>query len=185
MKFEVFYVDPPWSFTNKRTGGSMKSGSVQKYPTMPLEAIKRLPVQALAAPNAVLFLWVPTALKFSHGAACLHSWGFDYVTTVYWDKQRQGMGFWFRNYVEELLVAKMNRAPFRCQLPNIIHQPPGEHSSKPDAFRQLIETATGSISSRKNLELFARKTAPGWTTIGQSVTGNDIGVDIRELVTAA
>ncbi len=180
MRYDVIYADPPWSFDNKATGGSHSSGSEQKYSTMTLGEVGDLPIQSIAADNAVLFLWVPTALKFSHGLTVLHRWGFDYKTTVYWDKQRIGMGFWFRNSVEELLVCLKRGgsvAPFKCQVPNIIHVPPEEHSTKPEAFRQLIEKATGHFSRRHCVELFGRKEVPGWTVLGQAVTGQDIRVD--------
>ncbi len=182
MKFDVHYIDPPWSFDNKVTGGSFTSGAEQKYPTMALGEICSMPVPAIMEHSAAVFLWVPTALKFSHGAAVMNAWGLDYITTVYWDKQRIGMGFWFRNCVEELLVCQRRGGslePFKCQLPNIVHCPPEEHSRKPEAFRQLIETATGKISRRQNVELFARKMSPGWTALGHAVTGKDIRDDIR------
>lgn len=184
MKFDVLLFDPAWAFDNKVTGGSLKSGASQKYPTMPLPDVHRLAVPAIAHPNACLFLWVPTALKFSHGLTTLHAWGFDYKTTIYWEKERNSMGFWFANRVEELLVAFNRNAsvePFRSMLPNFIHCPPGEHSEKPEAFRKLIEDATGKISRRRCVEGFARRAAPGWTAMGHKVTGRDIRDDIRLL----
>lgn len=187
MKFDVLYVDNPWSFDMKTTGGNFKSGAVQKYPTMPVADICNLPVTAIASPSCALFLWVPTALKFSHAGPVAHAWGFDYITTVYWDKQRLGMGAWFRNVIEELLVFQRrggSLAPFGCQLPNKIACPPGEHSTKPEAFRQLIEKATGKISRRDCVELFARRVVPGWTAAGNMVTGRDIREDLKLLAAA-
>jgi site-specific DNA-methyltransferase (adenine-specific) len=189
MNFEVVYVDPPWSFRNTNTGGSLKSGAAQKYPVMDLGAITRLAVPALAAPSSVLALWVPSSLKFSHGLEVIRAWDFEYITTVYWEKTgRLGMGFWFRNQVEELLICKRRRGyvePFRCRVPNIIHAPAEEHSAKPEAFRQLLEKATGKISRRRNVELFARRAVPGWTCLGQQVTGRDIRDDLKRLALAA
>jgi N6-adenosine-specific RNA methylase IME4 len=188
--FELIMADPPWEFRNVKTGGSHSSGAAQKYDTMPLAAIQGLPVQSVRASKSVLALWVPTTLKFSHGGSVLAAWGFRYVTTVYWEKirkgKRLGMGHWFRNEVEELLIAVHGDvAPFRCQLPNIIHAPVEDHSAKPEAFRQLLEQATGQISRRRNLELFARRTVPGWTGIGNQVTGRDVRDDLRRLAGAA
>lgn len=196
MTFDVLYIDCPWKFNTVKVGGSFKSGAAQKYPTMELGEITALPIPAIMAPSAAVFIWVPTALKFSHGAAVMNAWGLDYITTVYWDKQKNGMGYWFRNTVEELLVCQRRGGslePFRCQLPNmlhlpvdpedqpgdILHLPVGEHSTKPEGFRQLIEQATGKISRRQNVELFARRAVPGWTTLGNIVTGRDIRADIR------
>jgi N6-adenosine-specific RNA methylase IME4 len=130
--FDVQYWDPPWEFQNEKTGGNFQSGASQKYPTLPLAAIQQLPVASVATPNAVLFLWVPTRLKFSHGLTTAQAWGFPhYETTVYWQKTRLGMGFWFRNVVEELLVfTKGDVAPFRCQLPNILSPAGGCSTAK-------------------------------------------------------
>ncbi len=225
--FRVIQADPPWDFNMKTTGGNFKSGAVQKYPTMPLHAVQQIPVAAVTAPNTVLALWVPTALKESHGLTTLRAWGFSYKTTVYWDKMRLGMGAWFRNEVEEMLIGikgdgvtsalvlskfalvmdklafiqdtmlagdpfedlvdelligiKGDPAPFGCQLPNIIHKLPGEHSEKPEEFDRLLEQATGVESSRYKLELFARKVKPGWTGIGNVITGRDIKDDVLRL----
>lgn len=183
MLFDVHYWDPAWSFDNEKTGGTFTSGASQKYPCMPLAAIQQLPVASVSAPNAVLFLWVPTRLKFSHGLTTALAWGFHkYQTTIYWQKTRLGMGYWFRNQVEELLVfTKGDVAPFRCQLPNFFSLPAGEHSAKPEEFRNLIENATGQISRRHCLEGFARKSVPGWTGVGNQVTGRDVRTDLKLL----
>lgn len=184
MIFEVQYWDPPWEFTNKKTGGNHTSGAVQKYPTLPLASIQQLPVAAVSAHNAALFLWCPSRLKFSHGYTTAMAWGFNqYEATIYWNKDRLGMGFWFRGQVEELLVfTRGNVEPFRCQEPNIRTLPALEHSEKPEEFRKMIERATGKFSRRHCLEGFARKTVPGWTGIGNQVTGNDVRVDLKTLV---
>lgn len=195
MKFDVAYIDNPWEFNNKKTGGSFKSGAAQKYPVMKLHEICDLAVPAILAPSAAVFMWVPTTLKFSHAGPVMNAWGLDYITTVYWDKQKNGIGYWFRNTVEELLICQRRGGslePFRCQSLNMLHLPdeddghviherPGEHSTKPEAFRKLIEEATGKISRRSCVEFFAKKTTPGWTAIGNRVTGRDIREDIRLL----
>jgi N6-adenosine-specific RNA methylase IME4 len=180
VAYSVLYFDPPWKFRDENTGGTFSSGASQKYPVMDLPAICQLPVPAIAAPQALLFLWVPTTLKFSHGQAVYTAWGFRYVTTIYWTKTRLGMGHWFRNIVEEILVCERGGYPaLRCQRTNHLTLPALEHSEKPAEFRKLIEEATGITSSRYNLEGFARKRVPGWTGIGNAVTGRDIRDDIR------
>lgn len=199
MRFNVAYIDNPWAFDTKTTGGTFKSAATQKYPVMALADICALPVPAILSHTAVVFLWVPTVLKFSHGLAVMNAWQLDYITTVYWDKQKNGMGYWFRNTVEELLVCQVRGgsiAPFGCQDMNMLHLPPddlvddivhervGEHSTKPEAFRRLIERATGKISRRQCVELFARKTVPGWTSCGNYVTKRDIRTDLRLLAQA-
>lgn len=121
MTFDVQYWDPPWKFRNEKTGGSHKSGAAQKYRVMELAQIQQLPVASVSRPSSVLFLWVPTALKFSHGFTTALAWGFPfYKTTWYWQKERLGMGFWGRNMVEELLIfTRGSVAPFMLQEPNM------------------------------------------------------------------
>lgn len=185
MKFDVVYTDFPWKFSNEKTGGSHKSGASQKYPCMELDEICSLPVASIAHPGSVTFMWVPTTMKYSHAPRVAAAHGFrNYITTLYWDKQRLGMGFYFRNCVEELLVfgcEKGSVAPFKCQQRNLISCPPAGHSEKPEAFRLLIEDATKQISRRHCVELFARKKVPGWTPVGNQVTGRDIREDLRLL----
>ena len=69
-KYRIIYADPPWSYKNKRTGGSMKSGASSKYPTMSVDDICDLPVKDIAHENSVLFLWatVPLLPEERHGA---------------------------------------------------------------------------------------------------------------------
>lgn len=178
----VLLADPPWSFDNKRTGGSLKSGADAQYATMSLDEIRDLPIPAITAADAVCFLWVPSSLKFSHGGPTMARWGFRYVGTVYWNKARLGMGFWFRGQVEELLFGVCGDfKPFRCQLPNLITAPAGKHSEKPAAFHRLIESATGEPLYSRNLELFGRAKVPGWTVTGLELTGRDVRDDLRIL----
>jgi len=178
----VLLADPPWSFDNKRTGGSLKSGAEAQYATMTLAELRDLPIPAVTAADASCFLWVPAALKFSHGGPVLAAWGFRYVGTVYWNKPRLGMGFWFRNQVEELLFGvRGDLKPFRCQLPNLITAPVGKHSEKPAAFHRLIESATGGALKSTHLELFGRVKVPGWTVTGLELTYQDVRDDIRIL----
>jgi N6-adenosine-specific RNA methylase IME4 len=182
LRARVLLADPPWQFTNIRTGGSFKSGAEAQYATMGLQEIQDLPIPSILAPASVGFLWIPASLKFSHGGPVLAAWGFRYVGTVYWNKARLGMGFWFRSQVEELLFGvRGDVKPFRCQLPNLITAPAGKHSEKPAAFHRLIESATGEPFASRNLELFGRTKIPGWTVTGLELTGRDVRDDLRRL----
>lgn len=182
FRARVILSDPPWQFNNVKTGGSLKSGAEAQYATMTPDEIAGIPVQAVTGSAAACFLWVPASLKFSHGGPVLAAWGFRYVGTVYWNKNRLGMGFWFRSQVEELLYGvRGDLKPFRCQLPNLITAPAGKHSEKPAAFHRLIESATGSPLSSTHLELFGRKKVPGWTVTGLELTGRDVRDDLRML----
>ena len=170
-KYQIIYADPPWSYRNKKTGGSMISGSMAKYPTMPLEEICSLPIRQIVDKNSVLFLWV-TCPMMREGLRVMDSWGYKYKTKIYWRKiMSLGMGFWYRGQVEELwLGVKGKVKAFRCQKPNFIQSKVLRHSQKPEEFRERIE----ECGLQPRIELFARKKTPGW-----DVWGNEVESDIE------
>jgi len=178
-KYNIIYADPPWSYRNKNTGGSMKSGASAKYSTMTVEEICALPVQDIADRDSVLFLWVPVPLA-EEGLIVLKAWGFKYKTKIFWRKiMSLGMGFWFRGQVEELLLGVKGKVKaFRCQRSNWIEAKVGKHSEKPREARELIELATFKMPDPRRIELFARHTRPGWDAWGNEVGKLDNEVQI-------
>ena len=84
--YQVVYADPPWSYHNKRTGGSMNSGSASKYSVMDLGDIATLPVQRIIADDCVLFLWSTVPL-LPDCLTVLGCWGFEYKTAIFWRKR--------------------------------------------------------------------------------------------------
>lgn len=165
VRFRTVVADPPWSYDNKSTGGSLRSGASQVYRTMRLGEIKRLPVTEIVAEDAALFLWATVPL-LDEAIEVLRAWGFQYKTALFWDKVRYGMGFWFRGQVEVCLVGVRGKCPpFRCQQRNIIVEQSERHSRKPDRFWELIEP----IAMTPRVELFAREERPGWNRWGNEV----------------
>jgi N6-adenosine-specific RNA methylase IME4 len=169
-KYNIIYPDPPWSYDNKKTGGSMKSGAAQKYPVMTTEEIARLPIKEIADKNSMLFLWA-TVPMLPDALYVMQAWGYKYKTKITWHKTgRVGLGYWFRGEVEELLFGIRGKVPaFRCQAPNFIETPVLGYSEKPEEFRKLIERATKWMEDRRMIELFARKKVPGWDAWGLDV----------------
>lgn len=185
MKFKVIACDAPWEYDNKRTGGSMVSGADEKYNTLSLDDLCNLSVEEIADKNAVLFLWVTTPLKYEIAQSGLvEEWGFTYKTTIYWRKiMSLGLGFNFRGQVEECWMCTRGKVkPFRTQLPNIIESKARKHSQKPEEFFQMIEPSLAKFSLNPRLEMFSRTIRPGWYAIGNEITGNDIRVDLRKLI---
>lgn len=171
-KYSVIVADPPWQYRNKNTGGSMKSGSSAKYPTMSLEEICSLPVQSICEKDSVLFLWGTTPLA-DYPIEVMKRWGFHYKTKIYWRKiMSLGMGYWFRGQVEECFVGiKGNVKAFRLQKPNFIQSKVRKHSQKPEEFFQLIEPAIQNLNPK--IELFARERRDGWDCWGNEVKENN------------
>lgn len=181
--YDVLLCDPPWAYRDINTGGSMKSGSLAKYPTMSTEDLRLLWawLKPLVSRDAVLFLWATSPMK-PEAFEVIRAWGFTYRSTIYWDKvrvedgrlkeSRLGMGHWYRGQVEELLVCTRGRFPaFRCQRRNVIRQPATGHSHKPLEAYELIEMAT---LCRRRLELFATARRDGWEAVGFELDGLDI-----------
>jgi N6-adenosine-specific RNA methylase IME4 len=176
--YKVIYADPPWSYRNKRTGGSMLSGAASKYPVMDIEDIKNLSVSSISDNDCALFLWATTPL-LPEAFDVLSAWGFKYKTAIYWRKiMSLGMGYWFRGQVEVCLLGiRGDIKAFRIQKPNFIQSKALQHSEKPVELRQLIE-ATG-LSPR--LELFATRKADGWDGLGNVINGEDIRISLARI----
>jgi len=51
----------------------------------------------------VLYLWA-TAPKLLEAIEVMKAWNFSYKTHAIWDKEKIGMGYWFRGQHELLLV---------------------------------------------------------------------------------
>ena len=89
MKYKTIYADPPW---NEVGGGKKyKRGADRHYPLMKTKDIIALPVQDIADTNCHLYLWV-TNNFLPDGLQVMQAWGFRYITTITWMKDRFGLG---------------------------------------------------------------------------------------------
>lgn len=183
MKYNILYVDPPWSYDNKKTGGSMKSGALTKYPTMPLADLCALPMPEVADKNSVLFLWATVPLM-PEAFQVMTAWGFKYKTMLTWVKTgKLGMGFWFRGQTEHLLVGIRGKVkPFKMQETNVVTLPALDHSTKPQQFRLIIDNATRYMEPQNRLEIFARQTGIGWTAIGNQIDGITVQEALQQII---
>ena len=177
-KFGAILIDPPWRFSNRTGKVAPEHGRLHRYPTMPLEEIKVLPISALALPESHLYLWTPNAL-IAEGLQVITQWGFTYKTNLVWYKVRKdggpdgrGVGFYFRNVTEMVLFGVRGKlrtlAPGRRQV-NIVVSRKRKHSRKPDELYSIIE----NCSPGPYLELFARFHRDGWVQWGNEVSTRD------------
>jgi N6-adenosine-specific RNA methylase IME4 len=172
QRFATILADPPWRFANRTGKMAPEHKRLSRYATLTLEEISALPVQAVIADTAHLYLWVPNAL-LAEGLTVMSAWGFTYKSNIVWHKVRKdggsdgrGVGFYFRNVTELVLFGVRGKnartlAPGRRQV-NLIATRKREHSRKPDELYSIIE----SCSRGPFLELFARGTRFGWATWG-------------------
>ena len=175
-KYKTIYADPPWQFQNRTGKVAPEHKRLNRYPTMKLEDIMKLPVGDVADEKSHLYLWVPNAL-LPEGLQVMEAWGFEYKTNLIWEKtgkdgepDGRGVGFYFRNVTEILLFGikgEKNRTldPGRSQV-NLIRAMKKEHSRKPEEFIDLIE----KCSNAPYLEVFARGNRDSWDMWGNQAT---------------
>lgn len=164
-KFSLIYADPPWRYEHVRT----ESRAIEnQYPTMDLDEICALPIPDVAHDDCVLFLWA-TSPKLWESMRVIDAWGFTYRTCAVWDKQKIGMGYYFRQRHELLLVAAKGALPVpeaSERVSSVIVAPRAEHSRKPDVVYELIEAMYPDTTK---IELFCRRPREGWSAWGNEV----------------
>jgi N6-adenosine-specific RNA methylase IME4 len=171
-RFHTILADPPWQFQNRTGKMAPEHKRLNRYGTMNLVDIIKLPVGLLSADTAHLYLWVPNAL-LPQGLHVMEAWGFQYKTNLIWHKVRKdggpdgrGVGFYFRNVTEIVLFGVRGKntrtlTPGRRQV-NFLATQKREHSRKPDEMYDLIE----ACSPGPYLELFARGARAKWSVWG-------------------
>lgn len=162
-QYSLIYADPPWRYEHVRT----ESRAIEnQYPTMGLDDLKAM--QVPAADDCVLFLWA-TSPKLAESMEVLTAWDFTYRTCAVWDKEVIGMGYYFRQQHELLLVATRGTpgTPEEGARPSsVIHGRRAAHSAKPMIVYELLERMYPSAA---RLELFAREPREGWTGWGNQL----------------
>jgi N6-adenosine-specific RNA methylase IME4 len=149
QQFTTIVADPPWRYGNTATRGAAED----HYPTMSVEEICGLDVEAWADDDAHLYLWV-TVPFLREGLAVLDAWGFTYKTMLTWAKPQMGMGNYFRVSTEHVLfgVRGSLRTSDRATT-NWFIADRQRHSAKPESFFDLVE----KCSPGPYLEMFARR----------------------------
>lgn len=172
-KYKTIYIDPPWM---ERGGGKIKRGADRHYPLMKTKDIARLPIKRLMDEEGChLYMW--TTNNFMLDAfALLKEWGFEYITLITWNKDKMGLGQYFRGMTEHCIFATTHkRLPYktidgkRQQGVTGFYEPKTVHSRKPEKMRGMIER----VSYEPRIELFARQTFDGWDCWGNEVGAAD------------
>jgi N6-adenosine-specific RNA methylase IME4 len=164
--YGVIYGDPPWSFEVYEADSGMQRAAENHYPCMDTAAIAALRIPA--ADDCVLFLWTTTP-HLPEALEVMQAWGFDYRTNLVWKKDKIGLGYWFRNQHELLLVGVRGDVPApspEMRVSSVTEAPRTTHSAKPDAVAAMIERM---FPNMPRLEMFARKARPGWDSHGNEL----------------
>lgn len=177
QRYSVILADPAWRYRNS---GKKVNGAAEKhYQCMTQKQLCALPVHQLSDDVCVLLLW--TTWPFMKDAIALaEAWGFQYVNCFLdWVKLTStgklhfGLGYRTRGNTEPLLFCvkgqdqKLKNSSSVSQV-MIAPIEQREHSKKPEVTFDLIEKYFKP--HLKRIELFARKTRPGWDVWGNETT---------------
>lgn len=168
-KYKTIYIDPPWE---EKGGGKIKRGADRHYKLMKLSEIQDLPIRNLIDTEGChLYMWV-TNNFLPKAFDLLKAWGFDYITLITWNKDRFGLGQYYRGITEHCIFASTKkRLPYkttngkRSQGVTGFYEAKTIHSRKPKKMRDMIE----KVSYEPRIELFARQYAEGWDCWGDEV----------------
>lgn len=176
--YRVIAADPPWQF---KSNSAAKPGrnAMRHYDCMSLADINALPVAEIAAPDAILFLWI-TGPFMAIGAhlALMKAWGFKPSGMGFvWIKLNpkaaslfilqsdlaMGGGFTTRKNAEFCLIGKRGRSVRQsASVHEVIIDARRQHSRKPDEFYKRAQ----DYSQGPYLEMFGRQSRPGWDVWG-------------------
>lgn len=166
MLYKTILADVPLA-TNQRTDGAREAE--QHYQTMTVEQLCQLVIPA-DDPSLLLFwAWnsrLPECLQI------IDKWGFQYRTCITWIKPHMGIGNYARNASEHIFLATKGRNAITPAPRHIswFMAETREHSRKPEAQYDIAEI----LGKPPYLELFARRTRPGWDSLG-----NELGTELR------
>lgn len=173
-KYNILYIDPPWIFNNKNTGGTMKSGAENKYKVMSLDELKKMDINSICEDDCVLFMWW-VGSQPQEALDLVNTWGFklktmtgfNWVKLTKLNKLHFGMGFWTRAGSECCLIATKGKPkPIKRNIRSVVKAYAGEHSKKPNIIADKIVELCGDLP---RLEIFARDRKHGWDSWGLEV----------------
>lgn len=182
MKYDIIYTDPPWQYNSSDTLAEVSLLNKNEnfhYPTMPLNDIKQIDVQSLAADNCMMFMWVVNPM-LDDGIELLKHWGFQYATVAFcWHKGKVNPGYYTMSSIELVIVGKKGKIPEPRGARNVrqfVAQSRGKHSEKPQEIRDRI---VEMFPTQSKLEMFARCTTPGWDTWGNEFN-SDTTLEVQQ-----
>lgn len=198
MKHQLIVADPAWGFKDglKKMKTKVKRSAASQYKTMSPSSIAALPVRDLADPSGcMLALWVPGCL-LEQGLMVMHAWGFSlkqifvwvklkkaYAKEPDWNKStRVGMGRLFRQSHEIALICTSGKSIYPLLMDHgqrsVAFDLNLGHSCKPPTLQRRLDKM---FPVATKVELFGRRSLPGWTVLGDAIDGKDLAISIQEL----
>jgi len=154
-KYDLIAIDPPWNYGREYDPKGSRVAS--PYPEMDFDELKK--IQLPAEEDSILLLW--TTHQFIWEAnELMKEWGFEYKAILVWDKEKMGMGSWFRMQCEFCLLGIKGKPLWDAtDIRDIIKEPRTAHSVKPEGFYKMAET----ICVGKKLDYFNNgRRRKGW-----------------------
>lgn len=195
-KFDMGYIDMPWSMGRKTNAKGAGSISPEKhYPTMNPDACRDFTWGEAFHHNAIVGFWAING-QVDLAVEMLRGQGFKVKTLVTWHKVRsQGgnaclpsMGP-VQNISEILIIAQRGKGlPLDRQakkFPSVMVVERTTHSTKPAVFRETLAKLYPNTWGQRpitKLEMFARVAAPGWKVWGNQAPDKEGGAPVTLVV---
>jgi N6-adenosine-specific RNA methylase IME4 len=189
----LIYVDVPRHFKVRSDETGLDRSPENHYPTMSFGQLAAFSIDEVAADDCVCVYW-STAASLIDDIEIMAEWGFvllrprdpagklvrdpealmlhdggdgRYCSMQVWDKIKVGLGYWFRDRHEFILIGVRGKpvppAP-GTQDESIFAEARGEHSAKPKHVAEMIERLRPNTPK---IELFCRGPGrPGWKVWG-------------------
>ena len=177
-KYKCLVIDPPYD--QGKTGlrkARPNQGTDLPYETMTYEEIAALPVQDWAMTDAFLWLWATNSRSRSSGKPILvqafnllEHWGFQYYTTITWDKGTGACPFGsYQITTEHCLFAYRGKCVFQKEslgkMKTMFSAPVTRHSEKPVIFYERL----AKWFPAPRLDVFARQRHSGFDAWGNEI----------------
>jgi len=180
-RYNLVAVDPPWRYGGGKREGVIGTTANNTYDTMTGAEMAKIDVPL--ADDAVMLMWttgpqMPVALEL------LKAWKMRYVTTfLTWIKvakdgtTRKLLGSYTRGNPEFVLLATRGKVKqflldSKKHASSVLYARVRQHSRKPDAFFKRVAQVF-DVANMNKLEMFARRSRPGWDTHGNERTKFD------------
>jgi len=157
---QLVLADPPWKYEHSKSDSRQIEN---QYPTADIDDI--ISHKPETQPDCILILWA-VAPKIPEAIEVMQGWGFEFVTSAVWDKEKIGMGYWFRGQHEIIMVGRKGKTSppdVENRTSSVFREKRSEHSKKPNCVYEWIEK---SFPELNKLEMYCRSPRGGWEVFG-------------------
>ncbi len=157
---QLVLADPPWKYEHSKSDSRQIEN---QYPTADIDDI--IGHKPETRKDCILVMWA-VAPKIPEALEVMGGWGFEFVTSAVWDKEKIGMGYWFRGQHELLLIGrkgKMSPPDVEHRVSSVFREARGTHSKKPACVYEWVEKAFPELNK---LEMYCREPREGWEVFG-------------------